>query len=88
MDVIATVNISNGEFEEWMIFFKSYEHLRHKYVKNEIITPISRSKAEVSFTITDLDGLTELSSSQLLREGEDRLGVSVEVREKPHNPLT
>ena len=88
MDVIATVNISNGEFEEWMEFFKSYEQLRHKYVKNEIITPISPSKAEVSFTITDLDGLTELSSSQLLREGEDRLGVSVEVRERPHNQLT
>jgi hypothetical protein len=32
--------------------------------------------------------LTELSSSQLLREGEDRLGVSVEVRERPHNQLT
>ena len=44
MDVIATVNISNGEFEEWIEFFKSYEQLRHKYVKNEIITPISRSK--------------------------------------------
>ncbi|MDC0652795.1 hypothetical protein OAP35_01310 [Planktomarina temperata] len=88
MDVIATVNISNGEFEEWIEFFKSYEQLRHKYVKNEIITQISSSKAEVSFTITDLDGLTELSSSQLLREGEDRLGVSVEVRERPHNQLT
>ena len=82
MDVIATVNISNGDFGDWLEFFKSYEILRHKFVENEIITQISSSKAEVSFTIVDVDGLTDLSSSQLLRDGEDRLGISVEIKEK------
>ena len=47
MDVIATVNISNGDFGDWLEFFKSYEILRHKVVENEIITQISSSKAEV-----------------------------------------
>ena len=82
MDVIATVNISNGDFGDWLEFFKSYEILRHKYVENEIITQISSSQAVVSFTIVDFDGLTDLSGSQLLRDGEDRLGISVEVKEK------
>lgn len=82
MDVIATVNISNGDFGGWLEFFKSYETLRHKYVENEIITQISSSQAVVSFTIVDFDGLTDLSGSQLLRDGEDRLGISVEIKEK------
>ncbi|WP_347823558.1 hypothetical protein [uncultured Planktomarina sp.] len=82
MDVIATVNISNGDFGDWLEFFKSYEILRHKYVENEIITQISSSQAVVSFTIVDFDGLTDLSGSQLLRDGEDRLGISVEIKEK------
>ena len=69
MDVIATVNISNGDFGDWLEFFKSYETLRHKYVENEIITQISSSQAVVSFTIVDFDG-------------EDRLGISVEIKEK------
>ena len=81
MDVIATVNISNGDFGDWLEFFKSYEILRHKYVENEIITQISSSQAVVSFTIVDFDGLTDLSGSQLLRDGEDRLGISVEIKE-------
>jgi hypothetical protein len=82
MDVIATVNISNGDFGDWLEFFKSYEILRHKYVENEIITQISSSQAVVSFTIVDFDGLTDLSGSQLLRDGEDRLGISVEIKQK------
>ena len=82
MDVIATVNISNGDFGDWLELFKSYETLRHKYVENEIITQISSSQAVVSFTIVDFDGLTDLSGSQLLRDGEDRLGISVEIKEK------
>ena len=82
MDVVATVNISKGNFDEWILFFKSYEDLRHKFVENEVITQISQSKASVSFAITDMDGLTELSSSQLLLDGEARLGVTVELTQK------
>ena len=82
MDVVATVNISKGNFDEWILFFKSYEDLRHKFVENEVITQISQSKASVSFAIIDMDGLTELSSSQFLLDGEARLGVTVELAQK------
>jgi len=82
MDVIATIKILNGDFDDWLEFFRSYELLRHEFVENEIITQISSSMAKVSFTIIDIDGLTELSGSQLLRDGEERLGISVEIKEK------
>ena len=79
MNVLATVNISKGDFDEWILFFKSYEQLRHKFVENEVITQISQSKATISFAIIDMEGLTELSSSQFLLDGEARLGVTVEL---------
>tara|TARA_B100000787_G_C16082385_1_gene245059 strand:- start:417 stop:665 length:249 start_codon:yes stop_codon:yes gene_type:complete len=82
MEVVATVNIAKGDFDEWMLFFKSYEHLRQEFVINEVITKISQSEAVVSFSITDIDGLTALSSSQFLLDGEARLGVTVELAEK------
>jgi len=82
MDVVATINFSKGNFDEWVLFFKSYEDLRHKFVENEVITQISQSKASISFTIIDMDGLTELSSSQFLLDGEARLGVTVELDQK------
>ena len=82
MDVVAAIDISNGNFDEWLEFFKSYEALRHEYVVDEVITKVSNSKALVCFTIKDIDGLTELSSSQLLLDGEARLGVTVELSEK------
>ena len=82
MDVEAAIDISNGNFDEWLEFFKSYEALRHEYVVGEVITKVSNSKALVCFTIEDIDGLTELSSSQLLLDGEARLGVTVELSEK------
>ena len=82
MDVVATVNIAKGNFDEWVLFFKSYEDLRHKFVENEVISQISQSKASVSFAIIDMDGLTELSSSKFLLDGEARLGVTVELAQK------
>ena len=41
MDVIATIKILNGDFDDWLEFFRSYELLRHEFVENEIITQIS-----------------------------------------------
>ena len=82
MDVVAAVNISNGTFDEWFDFFNSYEGLRHKFVADEIITKVSDSKALVAFTIKDINGLTELSASQFLLDGELRLGITVELSEK------
>ena len=82
MDVVAAVDISNGNFDEWFDFFNSYKDLRHAFVANEIITKVSDSKALVAFKIKDIDGLTELSASQFLLDGEARLGITVELSEK------
>ena len=82
MDVVAAVDISDGNFDEWFDFFKSYEALRHEFVADEVITKVSGTKALVAFTIKDIDGLTELSSSQFLLDGEARLGITVELSEK------
>ena len=82
MNVVAAVDISNGNFDEWFDFFNSYKDLRHKFVVDEIITKVSASKASVAFTIKDINGLTELSASQFLLDGELRLGITVELSEK------
>ena len=82
MNVVAAVDISNGNFDEWFDFFNSYKDLRHEFVADEIITKVSDSKASVAFTINDINGLTELSASQFLLDGELRLGITVELSEK------
>ena len=82
MEVVATVKISKSDFDEWLLFFQSYEHLRKKFVTNEVISKISDSEATVSFKVLDIEGLTTLSSSQFLLDGEERLGVGVELVEK------
>ena len=82
MDVVAAVDISNGNFDEWFDFFSSYKELRHECVADEIITKVSDTKASVAFTIKDINGLTELSASQFLLDGELRLGITVELSEK------
>jgi len=82
MDIVATVKISKSDFDEWLLFFQSYEYLRKKFVTNEVITKISDSEATVSFKVLDIEGLTTLSSSQFLLDGEERLGVGVELVEK------
>ena len=82
MDVVANVKISKSDFDEWLLFFQSYEYLRKKFVTNEVITKISDSEATVSFKVLDIEGLTTLSSSQFLLDGEEKLGVGVELVEK------
>jgi hypothetical protein len=82
MDVAAAVSISDGNFDEWFDFFKSYEALRHEFVADEVITKVSDTEALVVFKIKDINGLTELSSSQFLLDGEARLGITVELSEK------
>ena len=82
MEVVATVKISKSDFDEWLLFFQSYEHLRKKFVTNEVISKISDSEATVSFKVLDIEGLTTLLSSQFLLDGEERLGVGVELVEK------
>ena len=71
----ARINIQNGTFEEWLTFFQSYSSQRSKYVKDEVVVKIGEGEAQVSFEVTDIDGLTRLSSLDFIRMREQELGV-------------
>ena len=71
----ARINIQNGTFEEWLAFFQSYSDQRSKYVKDEVVVKIGENEAQVSFEVTDIDGLTELSAADDIRLREQELGV-------------
>ena len=71
----ARINIKNGTFEEWLAFFQSYSDQRSKYVKDEVVVKIGEDEAQVSFEVTDIDGLTELSAADDIRLREQELGV-------------
>jgi hypothetical protein len=71
----ARINIQNGTFEEWLAFFQSYSDQRSKYVKDEVVVKIGEDEAQVSFEVTDIDGLTELSAADDIRLREQELGV-------------
>ena len=71
----ARINIQNGTFEEWLAFFQSYSDQRSKYVKDEVVVKIGEDEAQVSFEVTDIDGLTELSAAEDIRLREQELGV-------------
>ena len=63
MQVTAKVTIQNSTYEVWYNFFlvtlKSAE-----FVQNEIVEKLSENEAKVSFEITNLEGLTDLSASR------------------------
>jgi hypothetical protein len=71
----ARINIQNGTFEEWLTFFQSYSGQRSNYVKDELVVKIGDDEAQVSFEVTDIDGLTELSAADDIRSREQELGV-------------
>ena len=71
----ARINIQNGTFEEWLAFFQSYSDQRSKYVKDEVVVKIGEDEAQVSFEVTDIDGLTELSAADEIRLREQELGI-------------
>ena len=75
MQLKARINIQNGTFEEWLVFFQSYSAQRSKYVKDEVIVKIGEDEAQVSFEVTDIDGLTELSAADEIILREQELGV-------------
>lgn len=81
MELRASVKINEGNFDEWKVFYDSYQIVRHRYVSEESIKKISSNEAFVEFNVIDLDGLTELSASQLVQDGENRLGVQVTIVE-------
>jgi hypothetical protein len=81
MELRASVKINEGNFDEWKVFYDSYQIVRHRYVSEESVKKITSNEAFVEFNVTDLDGLTELSASQFVQDGENRLGVQVTIVE-------
>ena len=79
MQIVAKVTISNSNFEDWSAFFNSYKDKRSEFVKNETVEKINNNEARVTFEITDLEGLTQLSSSKEITSKEAELGVVTEI---------
>jgi hypothetical protein len=79
MQIVAKVTISNSNFEDWSAFFDSYKDKRSEFVKNETVEKINDNEARVTFEITDLEGLTHLSSSKTITSKETELGVVTEI---------
>ena len=81
MELRASVKINEGDFDDWKVYYDSYQIVRHRYVSEESVKKITSNEAFVEFNVTDLDGLTELSASQFVQDGENRLGVQVTIVE-------
>ena len=79
MQIVAKVTLSDSNFEDWSAFFDSYKDKRSEFVQNETIEKISDNEARVTFEITDLEGLTHLSSSEEITSREVELGVVTEI---------
>ena len=79
MQIVAKVTLSNSNFEDWSAFFDSYKDKRSEFVQNEKVEKINENEARVTFEITDLEGLTNLSSSKEITSREAELGVVTEI---------
>ena len=79
MQIVAKVTISNSNFEDWSVFFDGYKDKRSEFIQNETIEKINDNEARVTFEITDLEGLTHLSSSKEITSKEAELGVVTEI---------
>ena len=79
MQIVAKVTLSNSSFEDWSAFFDSYKDKRSEFVQNETVEKINQNEASVTFEITDLEGLTNLSSSKEITSKEAELGVVTEI---------
>ena len=79
MKVVAKVTIRNSNFENWSEFFDDYKDKRSEFVQNEVVEKINQKEARVTFEITDLEGLTSLSSSEEITSKEAELGVITEI---------
>ena len=79
MQIVAKVTISNSDYANWLAFFDSYKAKRSEFVQNEIIEKINDHEARVTFEITDLEGLTQLSSSEDITSKEAELGIVTEI---------
>jgi len=79
MQIVAKVTINNSNFEDWVAFFNGYKDKRSEFVQNETVEKVNENEAKVTFEITDLEGLTNLSSSKEITSKEAELGVVTEI---------
>ena len=79
MQIVAKVTLSNSSFEDWSAFFDSYKDKRSEFVQNETVEKINENEARVTFEITDLEGLTNLSSSKEITSKEAELGAVTQI---------
>ena len=79
MQIVAKVTLSSSNFEDWSAFFDSYKDKRSEFVQNEKVEKINENEARVTFEITDLEGLTNLSSSKEITSKEAELGAVTEI---------
>jgi len=79
MQINARVAIKNGSYDDWKLFYDSYKLVRDKYIADERVLRVSDNEASVIFEIRDISGLTELSKSQFVLDGEARLGIEVTI---------
>ena len=79
MKVRATVEIRGCDFDSWKNFYDSYEPDRSRFVKNETVLQTNDNWAEVTFEITDIDGLTALSKRQDILEFEAKNEIIVTI---------
>ena len=79
MQIVAKVTLSKSNFEDWSAFFDSYREKRNEFVQNEKVEKINENEARVTFEITDLEGLTNLSSLKEITSKEAELGVVTEI---------
>ncbi len=79
MKVRATVEIRGCDFDSWKTFYDSYEADRSRFVKNETVIQKNDNWAEVTFEITDMDGLTELSKRSDILDFEAKNEITVTI---------
>ena len=79
MQIVAKITLSNSSFEDWSAFFDSYKDKRSEFVQNETVEKINENEARVTFEITDLEGLTNLSSSKEITSKEAELGAVTQI---------
>ena len=79
MQIVAKVTLSNSSFEDWSAFFDSYKDKRSEFVQNESVEKKNENEARLTLEITDLEGLTNLSSSKEITSKEAELGVVTEI---------
>ena len=49
MELRASVKINEGNFDDWKVFYDSYQIVRHRYVSDESVKKITSNEAFVEF---------------------------------------